>query len=170
MLDCPLRELNLVGRSPATDEYRFTLGPKPTLPSAVVTYAVLDYVARRHMGGNTITLSHLAYEPGAPGHTFKLTESELLSALELTIHDVSAVDITAPTGAHQMSWKAEPARIAIEILNDHYDVIAADYVRGGRAGDLPVESFIREALLVDPVPTDVLPSSQGTHPAATGAL
>ena len=45
MLDCPLRELNLLGRSPATGKYRFTLGPKPTLPSAVVAYAVLDYMA-----------------------------------------------------------------------------------------------------------------------------
>ena len=30
ILDCPLRELNLIGRSAATDHYRFTLGAKPT--------------------------------------------------------------------------------------------------------------------------------------------
>ena len=46
VLDCPLRELNLLGRSAATGKYRFTLGPKPTLPSAIVAHAVLDYIDR----------------------------------------------------------------------------------------------------------------------------
>ena len=51
LLDCPLRELNLLGRSPATGRYRFTLGSKPTLPSAIVAHAVLDYIARTLHGG-----------------------------------------------------------------------------------------------------------------------
>ena len=82
MLDCPLRELNLLDRSPATGKYRFTLGPKPTLPSAVVAYAVLDYIALTGARGGTITLNRLVHGPGAPGRSFKLTEAELLDALK----------------------------------------------------------------------------------------
>jgi len=170
LLDCPLRELNLIGRSVATGQHRFTLGPKPTLPPAVVAYAVLDYVARSHTGGNTITLSRLAYEPGAPGHAFKLTESELFSVLELAVRDVTSVEMAAPTGAYQLSWGAEPARIAIEILNDYYGVIAADDVLGGRVGDLPIESSTREVLRRDSVPSYMPPPSQSADGAAVGAL
>ena len=46
ILDCPFRELNLIGRSVATSRYRFTLGAKATLPPAILTYAVLDYITR----------------------------------------------------------------------------------------------------------------------------
>ena len=50
-----------------------------------MAYAVLDYVARTGTGGNTITLSRLAHEPGGPGRAFKLAEAELLAVLEPTI-------------------------------------------------------------------------------------
>ena len=52
-LDCPLRELSLLGRSPATSLHRFTLGSKPTLPPAIVGYAVLDCIDRTGSGGRT---------------------------------------------------------------------------------------------------------------------
>ena len=36
ILDCPLRELNLIGRSAATSRYRFNLGAKPALPPGIL--------------------------------------------------------------------------------------------------------------------------------------
>ena len=119
-LDCPLRELNLIGRSSATNRYRFTTGAKPTLPPAILAYAALDYLARTATGGNTATISRLAHESGAPGKVFKLTEAELLAALEPAIDDSDALMLATPTGAHQISWSGEPDRIKNEILNRYY--------------------------------------------------
>ena len=121
MLDCPLRELNLLGRSPATGKYRFTLGPKPTLPSAVVAYAVLDYVALTGARGSTITLTRLAHTAGAPGRAFKLTESELLDALKPSLDGEDALRLAMPTGAVQLTWSGDPAAIATRILDRYYE-------------------------------------------------
>ena len=82
MLDCPLRELGLIGRSVAASSYRFRLGPKPTLPAAILLYSALDYICRIQASGSTITIRRLAQELGAPGRAFKLTEREITTALE----------------------------------------------------------------------------------------
>lgn len=120
VLDCPLRELNLVGRSIGTSRYRFALGAKPTLPPAVLAYAALDYVARTPTGANTITLGRLAHEPGAPGKVFKLTEGELLAALEPLSGETDALALTTSTGAVQLSWSGDPSEIATAILDRYY--------------------------------------------------
>lgn len=137
-LDCPLRELNLIGRSAATGRYRFMLGPKATLPAVVVAYAVLDYVARVGTGGNTVTLSRLAHESGAPGQAFKLTEAELRAALEAALERTDALSLTTPSGATQLTWKQDPARVAPALLDDYYNV-SPGFVRAGHDGDLPIE-------------------------------
>ena len=134
VLDCPLRELNLVGRSAATGRYRFTLGAKPTLPPAVLAYVALDYVAHTNTSGNTVTLSRLAHEPGAPGKAFKLTEGELLAALEPAIEETDALGLVSTTGATQLSWAGEPGEIGAGILDDYYRASASG-VRAGHEDD-----------------------------------
>ena len=133
ILDCPLRELNLIGRSAATNRYRFTTGAKPTLPSAILAYAALDYLACADIGGNTATISRLAHEPGAPGRVFKLTEGELLAALEPAIDDSDALVLVPTLGAPQISWSGEPDRVKNEILNRYYRCITST-VRDDREG------------------------------------
>ena len=110
LLDCPLRELNLVGQSPATGLHRFTLGPKPTLPPAVVASAVLDYIDRTGSGGRTVTLSRLAYEPGTPGRAFKLNEAELLAALRPAVNRTEGLSLATPAGAWQLACSGDPGR------------------------------------------------------------
>ena len=120
ILDCPLRELNLIGRSVGTNRYRFTLGAKPTLPPAVLAYAALDYITRNSPGGNSVTLGRLAHEAGAPGKIFKLTEGELLAYLEPIAGETDSFALTATTGAVQLSWSGDPSEIAIGILDRYY--------------------------------------------------
>ena len=122
LLDCPLRELGLIRRSQATGSYRFVLGAKPTLPPEIVSYAVLDYLARTDTGGNTATLSRLAHEPGAPGHAFKLAEADLFAALQQTATTTNALELASPTGAPQLSWSGDPADVANEVLSSYYDI------------------------------------------------
>ena len=121
VLDCPLRELNLIARSSGTNRYRFTLGAKPSLPDAVLGYAILDYIDRSATGGNTITIARLAHEPGAPGKVFKLTEGELHTVIESLVGDTDTLALTEGTGAVQLSWSGEPSEIAIGILGCYYE-------------------------------------------------
>ena len=120
-LDCPLRDLNLVGRPPTTRRYRFGLGPKPNLPSAILTYTALDYAARTRAGGHKVTISRLAHEPGAPGKAFKLTEGELLTAMEPTVNKTESLRLSATIGSIQLSWSEAPDKVARQILDDYFD-------------------------------------------------
>ncbi len=155
ILDCPLRELGLIGRSSATGQYRFTLGPKPTLPSEIVTYAALDYIARTGVSGNTVTFSRLAYEPGAPGRAFKLTEAELIAALAPTLQRIATLDLVIPTGASQLSWSGDPAVIAVDVLNGYYSANPPD-VRVGHYGDLPINDDLVEDLGLGRNPSEMM--------------
>ena len=139
MLDCPLRELNLLSHSPATGKHRFRLGPKPTLPSEIATYAVLDYVALTAVQGSTVTMSRLVHGSGAPGRVFKLTESELTDALRPSIADDEALGLATPTGAVQLTWSDDPALVATRILDRYYEPTkpVGSTICAGPAGDLP---------------------------------
>lgn len=138
LLDCPLRELNLIGRSAMPDRYRFTLGAKPTLPSAVLAYAALDFVDHTDTGGSTVTLSRLAHESGAPGKAFRLTESELHAALEPTIDETDELGLTTTTGDVQLSWSKEPRETATEILDRYYRRLSSSDARSGENPDQPM--------------------------------
>ena len=96
------------------------MGAKATLPPAILTYAVLDYVKRLNTRENTITISRLAHEPGAPGKAFKLAEGEILAALEPVIDQSDMLGLAVVTGAPQLSWSGGSREIAREILNDYY--------------------------------------------------
>ena len=122
ILDCPLRELGLITRSQATGRHRFAIGAKPTLPSAIVAYAVLDYIAFTDPGANTVLLSRVADEPGAPGRAFRLTESELADTLRPAVEFLADGDLAlaSPAGAAQLAWKGDPSKLADTILDRYF--------------------------------------------------
>lgn len=167
ILDCPLRELRLIEVSPATGWYRFNLGPKPTLPSEMVVYASLDYVARTETSGNTVTVSRLAYEPGGPGRVFKLTEAELLQALEPAVGDSDVLDIVTLTGASLLSWRTDPAVAAVEVLESYYQSLCLD-VRAGHYGDLPVDDDLLEDLGLGRNPSETMRKLYDSIPVKMG--
>ncbi len=165
LLDCPLRELGLITRSAATGNHRFVLGKKPTLPDEIVLFAALDFLSRRPTSGQTVTLSHLANEPGGPGRAFKLTENDLLVVLKGPANVLSGIDLLSPTGAHQLFWEGDPARAAVEVLHHYYGTGLAD-ARAGSRGDEPIGSDVlpeeRAAILVR------LLDATRTHPVGAG--
>lgn len=120
VLDCPLRELGLIRRSATPGRYRFILGAKPMLPSAVATAAALEYAAQTDTGGKSIALTHLAHEPGSPGKAFKLTEEELLAALEPAVRQTRGVRLTSSTGVHALAWSEAPLTIRDRVLDTYY--------------------------------------------------
>jgi len=122
ILDCPLRELNLIGRSPGVGRYRFTVGTKITLPSEVLAYSALDYLTRIGIGGNTVALSRLALAPGSPGRAFVLSESEMLTGLEAAVERTPGLDLVTATGGVQLAWADEREALGRRILDDYYGV------------------------------------------------
>ena len=122
ILDCPLRELDLINRSPGHGRYRFTVGTKITLPSEVLAYSVLDYLNRIGISGTTVTVSRLALSPGSPGKAFNLTESETLTGLERTVERTSGLDLVVATGGVQLAWSDDPEVLGRRILDEYYGV------------------------------------------------
>ncbi len=137
LLDCPMRELGLIVHSAATGSHRFVLGPKPTLPDEIVALAVLDYLSRCRQGGRTVTLAHLANEPGSPGRAFRLGEKDLHIALGRVAKKQPSLELLAPTGAQQVAWSTAAADIAIAVLNDYYET-KPEAPAIGPDGDEPV--------------------------------
>lgn len=122
LLDCPLRELGLIAKSAATGRYRFTMGAKPALPSAVVAYAALDFAVRTDPTRKTALLSRLASEPGSPGRAFKLTEDELADALRpAAAESQGSLALASPAGAAQLAWKGDPQRLGSKLLGRYFD-------------------------------------------------
>lgn len=150
--DCPLRELRLVGRSEATGAHRYKLGPKPTLAPAVAAHAVLDWVARIGLTGQTITLERVAAERGSPASVFKLNTSDLFAALTPAVEATGALDIATPTGVPQLSWKGDAASVAAELLSLHYGRTPPEPV-AGLAGDGPTNHIDEPN---DDAPVDIL--------------
>ena len=122
LFDCPLRELDLIGRGADPGRYRFALGLKPTLPSETLTYAVLDYIERTDISSSSVTLDRLTTEPGAPGRAFMLNESEMLTGLEPTVHRTNGLDLVSVAGGIQLTWSADRRVLAREALDQYYGV------------------------------------------------
>lgn len=84
--DCPLLELNLIQLTPDGELYRFSIGPKPSLPAAVFGYALLEYLAGAREGASagpsTRSIQECMYGAGSPGQAFKLDENSLIEYVE----------------------------------------------------------------------------------------
>jgi len=81
-LDCPLIELRLLREDSGTQAYQLVRAPHPTLPLPIFSYALANYLERRKTPAKTVSLNDLAFDAGAPGRVFCLSEPGLLSRLE----------------------------------------------------------------------------------------
>ena len=122
ILDCPLRELSLITRATSPGRYRFAVGTKISLPSAILAYSALDYLGRIEFGGTTVSLNRVALAPGSPGRAFKVSESEMLAALEGTVRATPGLDLVAATGGIQFAWSGDREAVMRHILDDYYGV------------------------------------------------
>jgi hypothetical protein len=121
LLDCPFRELGLMEPVPGEPRaYRFAVGPKPTLPDAVVAYASLDFAARTSPGSNTMTVARLAQEPGSPGRAFRIPTGAIAAALERVALTDKRVKVANPAGSPQLLFDGDPASVAGELLSRYY--------------------------------------------------
>lgn len=154
-VDCPLRELNLIGDSAVDGCRRFALGAKPTLPSAIAAYATFDYLSRTRPGGaGTITLSQLAREPGSPARAFKMSETDLSAALGPAVEGMGGggsenkIRLVTLNGASQLAWPDDPASLAPGFLDEYYGSSNSENsaFRAGLDGDRALDEDLLEDL------------------------
>lgn len=119
-LDCPLRELNLIQSTENPNQYRFSLGPKPELPTEILGFTLLDYCKHLSLEGSIVPLSRLSTEPGSPGKVFKLTEADIFENIEIISSYSEDLEITISLGVPHISWSSELSKIADDFLSSYY--------------------------------------------------
>ncbi len=153
ILDCPMRELRLITRSPISDNFRFTSGAKPSLPAEIVVFASLDFVMRAKIDANTVAVSRLSNESGGPGRAFRLSETDMLATLESAAEDIPHLSLSASVGAPFLSWSIPPQELADEILNGYYSNHRHVGI-SGLVGDLPIDDDLLDELGLGRSPSD----------------
>ncbi len=117
--DCPLVELGLL-REVETGIYQFVRGPKPSLPTVIFVYALLDFWHKTVPQQRTLAFEKVLHGPGSPGGAFKLSENALVERLEhlpgwtrLTYDDTAGMRQVLRRGARS-DW--DP----LAVLSRHY--------------------------------------------------
>lgn len=120
-IDAPFRELGLIQPSHQDEnDFRFVVGPKPSLPARVFAATVLDFAARLDANTHVVSMSKAFVEPGAPGRAFKLTEADVLELLEEAAHVTNAVTLGSSAGTPQLHLRSSPQQAAATLLREHY--------------------------------------------------
>lgn len=145
VIDCPFRPLGLV-RSAGAD-FRFDLGRKPGLAPKIVLWACLDYMARQDASANSVTVSRLASEPGAPGRAFRLTEEAMTALLQEAVAPAranSGPNLTQVAGIAQLRWSGPSEKAASSALWSHYARRRrpAGLPMSGKAADAPCTNML----------------------------
>jgi len=120
-LDCPLVDLNLIRPALGDTVYRFNVGAKPSLPAAVLGYALLRFLAEKSARQRTVTLDECIYSPGSPGQIFKLDENSAMAYMEeLEILTNGALTLQETAGLRQVYIHSASPELGWELLREYY--------------------------------------------------
>ena len=86
-LDSPLRALKLIRPDVEQTGFEIVAGPQPSLPTALVEAAIVDFVTQHDDGRRSVSLDALLYSPMSPGRTFRLSEDALVSRLMTIVRE-----------------------------------------------------------------------------------
>ncbi|GAP17324.1 DUF4007 family protein [Levilinea saccharolytica] len=124
-MDCPLAELDLIQAIPEENLYRFNIGSKPSLPTAVFGYALFIFLLKRLQTRRTIAIEEVLYQNGSPGQAFKLDENSFVDYLEQLEYQTSgALRINETAGLRQI-YLTDDLAVSMEnrayrLLDDYY--------------------------------------------------
>src|SRR5690606_3217011 len=103
LLDSPFRELQIIQPSPGSRKsYRFVRGEKKSMSPAAIAYACLDYMEKHDRGNRTVSSTRLTLDPGSPGRLMKITEQEIVDALDAASREAGGFQIARPTGSRRL--------------------------------------------------------------------
>jgi hypothetical protein len=124
-LDCPLVDLDLVRFIPADNMYRFSTGPKASLPTAIFGYALLSFLGEVMPHSRTLAVDECVYRAGSPGQAFKLDENSVMEHLERLEKQLRGkLRLQETSGLRQLYLDESLARKlperAMGLLDDYY--------------------------------------------------
>ncbi len=120
-LDCPLVDLSLLRTSPGETVYRFDIGSKQSLPTAVFGYALCTYLAEKAAQRSTATVDECLYMPGSPGQIFKLDENSVVTYLEeLDTLTGGALSLQETAGVRQLYLHDFSPNLGWDLLGGYY--------------------------------------------------
>lgn len=124
-LDCPLVELELIRLDPGEGLYRFNIGPKVTLPTAVFGFALFHFMDKLELSQRTVAVEDCLYTAGSPGQVFKLDENSVVEYVEaLEEMTDGALRLQQTAGLRQLYLhRLEPHRLAVvaySLLDRYY--------------------------------------------------
>lgn len=118
-LDSPFASLELIEPVPGQGR-RWRFGSGRMLEPTIVAYAALDCLRRWETSAKTVSVARLAAAPGGPGRAFRLTESELASALGAASLEISGLAVAAPAGLTQLVATRDVDMLQLELLARAY--------------------------------------------------
>lgn len=124
-MDCPLVALGLIDYLPEDGVYRFHLGPKVSLPTAVFGYALLVFLKQTASHRRTVTLDECLYQRGSPGQVFRLDENSVAEYVEsLEVATQGRVSVQESAGVRQIYLRSlnidALEELAFDLLSQHY--------------------------------------------------
>ena len=119
--ECPFQELNLIHPLKDSDLYRFSIGPKSSLPPEIIGFAIFEYLNREKPRGSMRIQEALYYE-FSPGQIFMLDENAMIEAVQIL--DTSPkwhgkYGFTESSGLANIQCIMETHE-AWDLLNDYY--------------------------------------------------
>jgi hypothetical protein len=118
-LDCPFVELGLVQPMYDVDTFRFSIGPKPSLPVLVFGFAFNEFFDSVAGNRQTINIQDCLYGMGSPGQVFKLDENSLIEYTE-AIQTLTSGDIQIDETAGLKQVYRRKSLESIQWLQDYY--------------------------------------------------
>jgi hypothetical protein len=102
-LDSPLVQLGLLHPGDATGKYTLSYGSHPSLPTAIVHAAIMDWCRlEKKTGDAAISLEDLLHHPGSPGRVFRLSENAFLDHLQTIEESTPQFQFTESAGIRQI--------------------------------------------------------------------
>ena len=116
---CPLLELGIVQVTLDGELFRFAIGPKPSLPTAVFGYALDQNFQRSRGGRQTMSIQDCLYGEDGPGQAFKLDENSVMGYVEgLEEATDGAIGLDETAGLKQIYLRKEID--SMELLDGYY--------------------------------------------------
>lgn len=120
-LDSPFRQLRLI--SPAlgkANAYRFKSPGVDSVPEVAVIVACLEFADRILGGAKVISLSRLVLDAGSPGQVLRISQDEIVQAIDSYFGSDGEVKIASAAGALMLAIEGNPIQIAQQVLISHH--------------------------------------------------
>lgn len=119
-INSPFNELSLIQSTAEAHSYIFNTEHKVGLPPEIIVASCLEYAHLLSPESKTISIAKLLYDRGSPGLAFKLSETQLCTAIEAICSKVDNITLSDTAGLVQFSFSREPNQLKDELLDIYY--------------------------------------------------